>query len=307
MQTTDARRAAGAPTTPQVPTLTAAYAECDATLRRGDKDRWLATLFAPADKRPHLHALYAFSHEVARVREVVSDPLPGEVRYQWWRDTLEGELRGDIKAHPIAAALIDTIVRFRLPRGAFTSLVEAREFDLYDDPMPSLQQLEGYCGETSSSLVRLATLILDDGRPAGDADACGHAGVAYAMAGLLRAFPWHASRGQVYVPAEILTRHGVTPGDIAARRKPRNVAAALADLRGHARKHLQSFRASGPHSGAHAAAFLLVGLVEPQLRCMERSGNDPYAEVAELSQWRRQWLLWRTARTFGKHQKSNAK
>ena len=46
------------------------YAYCDALLRRDDKDRWLACLFLPAALRPHVVALYAFSHEIASVRLV---------------------------------------------------------------------------------------------------------------------------------------------------------------------------------------------------------------------------------------------
>ena len=65
-----------------------AYAACEALVRDNDPDRFFATLFAPADMRPHIFALYAFSHEIARVRESVSEPMPGEVRLQWWRDAL---------------------------------------------------------------------------------------------------------------------------------------------------------------------------------------------------------------------------
>ena len=45
-----------------------------------------------------------------------------------------------------------TIVRSACRGKPFVDLVDARVFDLYDDPMPSLNDLEGYCGETSSSL-----------------------------------------------------------------------------------------------------------------------------------------------------------
>src|SRR5947209_4925488 len=120
-----------------------AFAHCEAQVREGDPDRYFATLFAPADKRPFLLALYAFSREVARVRETVSEALPGEIRLQWWRDTLQGEARGDVRANPIAAALEETVVRFRLPRQALVDLIDARTFDLYDDPMPTLADLEG--------------------------------------------------------------------------------------------------------------------------------------------------------------------
>ena len=115
--------------------LAEAYAHADEMVRRLDKDRYLAALWAPQDKRPHLMALYAFSAEIARIRDVVSDPLPGEVRARWWADVIAGTRGDEGGGHPIAAALLDTIARFRLPEEAFDRLIEARIFDLYDDPM----------------------------------------------------------------------------------------------------------------------------------------------------------------------------
>ena len=69
----------------------------------------LRILFVPQALRPHIHALYAFSLEIARVREIVSEPLLGEIRFQWWRDALDGTGEAGAKANPIAAALLDTI------------------------------------------------------------------------------------------------------------------------------------------------------------------------------------------------------
>ena len=169
--------------------LESAYAHCESLLREADKDRYLATLFAPADKRPHLHALYAFVTEISCVRDKVREPMPGEIRMQWWVDAIEGEARGEVRAHPVAAALIDTIRAFSLPRTAFTDLVEARRFDLYDEPMADLRELETYCGQTASALFRLASIILAEGGEPGGAEAAGYAGVAYALTGLLRSFP----------------------------------------------------------------------------------------------------------------------
>ena len=180
------------------------YAHCEALLREGDRDRWLASMFAPDLARRHLHALYAFSLEVSRVRELVSEPLPGEMRLQWWIDTLEGEARGDVRSHPVADALIDTIVVCRLPRKVLIDLIEARRFDVYDDPMPSLNDLEGYCGETCSVLFALAAQILAGGESVDCAEAAGHAGCAYAITGLLRALPWHLFRNQCYLPVDLL-------------------------------------------------------------------------------------------------------
>jgi 15-cis-phytoene synthase len=277
--------------------LSWAYTACEALVRDNDPDRFYATLFAPADKRPHLFALYAFNLEVARVREAVSEPMPGEIRLQWWRDTLQGEARGEVKASPVAAALDDTIVRFRLPRPALVDLVDARVFDLYDDLMPTMADLEGYCGETSSVLIRLASLILADAADPGAADAAGHAGVAYAITGLLRVFPWHARRGQVYLPADRLAPHGVTRDDIVAGRGGPGLLAALAEMRMAAQDHLErARRLRGTIPPSVGPAFLPAVLVSAYLRAMERPGYDPYQTVVDLSRWRKLATLWWAAR-----------
>ncbi len=272
-----------------------AFAHCEALVREHDRDRYFATLFAPADKRPHLFALYAFSYEVARVRESVSAPLPGEIRLQWWRDALDGRGHGDVGANPVAAALLATVERFRLPREALTALVDARVFDLYDDPMPDVNDLEGYCGETSSVLIRLASLVLADGSDPGFAAQAGQAGVAYALMGLLRAFAGHAARGQVFVPTDMLERHGVSRAIVTAGQGGPGVNAALGELRALARRrHAEAF--AQPLPGTIAPAFLPAILVPPYLDLMDRRDYDPFRTAVELAPWRRQWLLWRGAR-----------
>ena len=270
------------------------FTHCEALVREGDPDRYWATLFAPAEKRPYLHALHAFNFEVARVRDSVREPMLGEIRLQWWRDALQGEARGDVRANPVAAALDDTLVTFRLPRQALVDLIDARVFDLYDDPMPSLNDLEGYCGETSSRLIQIAATVLTDGADPGCADAAGHAGVAYAVTGLLRAFPWHARAGQVYLPQDILARHGVVREDIVGGRGGPGLRAALADMRAVARKHLDQARRLRATVPAEAApAFRPLALVEPYLKAMERPGYDPFVTPVELPRWRAIWALWR--------------
>lgn len=282
---------------PLAPQIVFAYDQCEGIVRDADRDRFLAGLFAPAEKRRHIHALYAFSHEIARVRDRVSEPMPGEIRLQWWHDALAGEARGDAMAHPVAAALIDTMQRFRLPLQAFVDLIEARVFDLYNDPMPSIADLEGYCGETSSALIRLAGLVLADGKNAGGADAAGHAGVAYAVTGLLRAFAFHAARGQIYVPKDVLDRHGLTSGQILAGEDLPGLRAALAEMRALARSHLRRVEELGATiPPVVRPAFLPLALAPLYLARMERSDYAPFRTGVEVPQWRRQWRLWRAAR-----------
>jgi len=274
-----------------------AFTHCETLVREGDADRFFATLFAPADKRPYLFALYAFNLEIARIRESVREALPGEIRLQWWRDVLQGEARGDALANPVAAALIETIDTFRLPSQALVDLIDARVFDLYEDLMPTLTDLEGYCGETSSSLIRLASLILAGGSDPGGTDAAGHAGVAFAVTGLLRAFPWHARRGQVYLPQDILARNGVVRDDIVTGRGGPGLKAALAELRQVAEGHaVRADEIRGAMAAAARPAMLPLALVKPYLRQMSRRDYDPFRTVIDLPQWRKQWILWRGAR-----------
>jgi phytoene synthase len=272
-----------------------AFAHCEALVRAADKDRFLATLFAPAEHRHGLFALYAFNIEVSRVREVVREPLSGEIRLQWWSEVLGGEGRGEVAANPVAAALAAAMARYALPRERLAALLEARRFDLYDEPMTTLAALDSYAEGTASNLIALAAQILNGGRDAGIGALAHHAGLAYAIAGLLKALPTHAARGQLYVPVELLQRHGAgrtTPGGKATP----ELRAALAELRLIARRHLAKARelvAAAPP--AVIPALLVLAPAAATLTRMERRDYEPFVPV-ETAQWRRQWLIWRAAR-----------
>ena len=84
-------------------------------LRRHDQDRYCAALFAPADARPHLFALYALNYEVARVAETVREPMIADIRLAWWRETVEGARSGKPRDHDVARALAATLATVDLP------------------------------------------------------------------------------------------------------------------------------------------------------------------------------------------------
>ena len=206
-----------------------AFAYCAELVRAADRDRFLASLFAPAEHRDALHALYAFNIEIARVREVAREPLPGEIRLQWWSEVLRGERGGEASANPVAAALLTTIERHRACRRPLLDLIEARRFDLYDEPMAAIADLKSYAVEN----VLVAVRACGANSRRGDAEASRRpAGMAYAIARLLRAFPQHAARRQLYVPTEMLERHRAIVADIFAGRASPGLHAALAEMRG---------------------------------------------------------------------------
>jgi phytoene synthase len=240
---------------------------CQELVANADKDRFLSCLFAPVDARPHLFALYAFNVEIARIRETVSEPQIGLVRQQWWLDTVDGIYASRTPDHPVAQALAHAIAKGDLPKHALQNLIIAREFDIYDDPMPTLSGLEGYLGETSSSLIQMAALILGKGA----AEAAGLAGVAFGLAGVLRL------QKPRYLPRDMVQSHGEME--------------TINQLCIHARKRLAEARAlHGNIPPLALPAFLPASLTELYLRRIERGGSP------EVSQIRRQFSLWRAAR-----------
>jgi phytoene synthase len=272
---------------------TDAYRRAADIVRVQDRDRYIADLFAPESARRHLLALHAFNVEVARIRDVVSDPTLGEIRLQWWRDAILQDAGG---GHPVATALSRTIAKFSLPTAAFERLLDARLFDLYDDPMPTLNDLEGYAGDTSSSLIQLAAIMLAGGADPGSAAAAGHAGVAYALTGIMRALPRTAGRHQSFLPEAMINSRSVDAEAMFAGRVTPELRSLLADLRTIARQHLaEAERELDEIDPIVKPAFLPLALLRPYLARMDRKDYDPFTGV-ELAPWRRQWIIWRTAR-----------
>ena len=275
------------------PTLDQGHAEARQILRAYDPDRYFATLFAPESRRDALVALHAFDCEIARIRRNVSEPLPGEVRIQWWRDTIESG-SGESLGHPLARSLFVAIERYALPKQAFLDLLDARIFDLYDDLMPSWSDLEGYCGETSAALVRLSAIILADGMDPGAAEACGHAGVAIALTQMLRLLSVHARQGQVFLPEEALKPYNIRRADLVSGYDAPELRSVLQQARQRIAGHLQAVhRLRETITPELRPAFLPLACLPLYLKQMERRGYQPFTSPVALPDWRRIWAMLR--------------
>jgi phytoene synthase len=271
------------------------FEHCAALVREVDRERYLATLFAPAEHRDALWALYAFNVEIARVRDLAREPLPGEIRLQWWREALAGERASEAAAHPVAAALLATLARYGFVATPLLELIDERIFDLYDEPMATTGALELYAIRTQSPIFAMAAGILKTGALPAELFTL-DASVAATIGGILRGFGRHTARRQLYVPLEILDRHQVQSADIFAERRSAALLAALAEMREIARRHLAAAQVKLDTAPPEILpAFLPIALIGPQLRRMERRDYQPFAPQP-ISPLRRQWQLWRAAR-----------
>lgn len=271
--------------------LAAAYAHCGEAARAWDRDRWLGALYAPEALRGHLHALIAFEGEMSRLREAVRDPRAGEIRLAWWREALAGERPDEAQGNPVAAALLDTLERFRpLPHWIENAIV-GRQADFYDDGFPAMGDLEAYLGETRSGLLQIAATVL--GQSA--AEASGLAGVALGLTELLRGLA--GPRAFAFAPADGLERRGVTPRDFRERRGSPEMTAAVVDLVAQARRRLgeaEAARQKLPRALSPAYAGLATAPL--WLAAIERNAARAFQTPPEVAAWRRQWALWRWMR-----------
>ena len=269
------------------------HSYCIEQVRRHDRDRYLTCLFAPADRREALFALYAFNLEVAKTAEIVSEPTIGRIRLQWWREAIDNIYAGTPAEHQVVAPLHAAIVGHGLPREPFERLIDAREADLDGEPPATLDALESYADATSSGLLHLALDILGDhGERA--RDAARHVGIAYALAGLLRAIPFHARQKRLYLPGEVIRDAGIEIGDLFELRPSAALSAAVERVAMRAQNHLaraRALRAEVPRTAL--PALLPAVLAQMHLKVLRNSGCDPFAPVVQRDRpgqvWRLAW------------------
>ena len=262
-------------------------------LRAQDRDRYLTCLFAPAGRRLDLLALYAFNLEVARTAETVSEPMIGQIRLQWWRESLAGIYDGTPRHHEVVEALAQAIARHDLPRAPFERLIDARERDLEPAPPADLATLEVYAEATSAGLLELALQVLACRDPAAKA-AARPIGVAWALVGLLRAVPFHARAKRLYLPSDLAAAAGLGLGDLFELRSSPALCQVVGQVAARAEALLDETPARLPR-----ASFPLSGLkvlARSYLRQLMAAGHDPFdaRAQAQANVWRLAW-----ARLFG--------
>jgi 15-cis-phytoene synthase len=269
---------------------------CAELVRSHDFARYASTLFAPVAQRRALLAIYAFNVEISRVRDQVSQPLPGEIRLQWWTDMLAGEGHGGVEGNPVAAELGLAIRNCHLPVERLSRLIDEHQFDLYNDPMPTMAALEGYINDTSSALFSLGAGIA--GWQSSEIEHLArHAGLAQGIAQVMAALPLDASRRQLFVPLQLLENSGSGMEEVFAGKETPKLRAALDQLIGEAREHLKAALALMATVPPEVRpVFLPLALVARDLERMSRADSDPFVPRV-TSRLRTLWVLWRASRS----------
>lgn len=260
-------------------------------LRSHDRDRFQTALFASPPARDALIALYAFDCELARIRHVVSQPMAGLIRLQWWRDALEGIAAGRPPGQPVARALHASWPLIAPHAATLEAAITARETELEPVPFSSAEDLARHLAATAGGIGRSAARMLDAEHAVQPAELVFQA---WAIVGLVAEIEADRRQDRILLPADLLRAHGVDPAPAADLEQPLEAPVRrMADLAG---QQLNEARRATAAPGDALPALLLAVPASAALRRLARRGYD------HRSAWRRSSplvplrLLWHQAR-----------
>ncbi|MGB0670691.1 MAG: phytoene/squalene synthase family protein [Rhodospirillales bacterium] len=246
-----------------------------ADLRRLDRDRFLCLLCADAAARPGLFALYAFNLEIARIPDLVSEPVLGQMRLQWWREQLPSILAGEPQRQPLAQALADLAAAGVIRRGELETYLDAREGDLFEDPPADLAALEAYLMDTNGIIAAWAVRHLW-----GEESGLGWLSAvtkATGLLGVIRSLPFKGAMRLARLPADSgLDADALMARDVTEplRSAVKSLSLRAGELLDEARKDTKAPRALRPLALRPLALPAVFG--RHHLARLEQADFDPY-------------------------------
>lgn len=249
---------------------------CARQVRLHDKDRFLCALFAPPERREALFALFAFDLELAAIPGKVSESLLGMMRFQWWREAVDGAVDGKTVAHQVIGPLVQAVTECGLDKADLHRLIDARAADLDGTPIASLADLGSYTAGTAGALGEMALDVLGvDDKSA--REAARHVGQAQAGVAILLSLADRSGRRRCCLPADLMRAAGLNADavlDDAPSGALRRVVAEVADWIG---RHLSAARLNRGNMPREALPALLpAALVDLHLDRLQRRNFDPF-------------------------------
>ncbi len=249
----------------------------------------------PQDRRDGMYAVYAFCREVDDIADdVASPPERKKEALADWHAEIDALYAGHPR-HLIARALCDPVTRFQLRRDDFHAVIDGMEMDAAQDICaPDLAALDLYCGRVAGAVGHLSVHIFGDPSPDAHevADALGRA---LQLTNILRDLDEDAQRGRLYLPREILDRHGIRSAEPLDVLRHPALPAACRDLAALAERHFaEADRAMARCSRrAMRPAAVMGAFYRAMLMALLRAGWRDPADRVSLSKPRKLWLVLR--------------
>ncbi|KAI0056570.1 hypothetical protein BV25DRAFT_1565467 [Artomyces pyxidatus] len=292
-------RGIGSTTSTNTPAVEDPDAYCKAFVRKHDYESFLVSQFYPKAKQKGYFALKAFYVELSTIQDSVSNAMIGEMRMQFWRDAVKAMSDGRPPHHPIAIALHNASQAGNLAPYHLKRIVDARASELQAPAHLTVDSLTAHAESTSSTLIYLLLALMQLSSET-LSHAGSHLGVAQSISTLLRALPFHASKGRMVIPAEITAKHGVSQEDVF-RRGPAapGLDDAVFEFATVANDHIitarDMFKDTGGKVPRVAMPVFSAGIpVTTYLQRLEAVNFDVFHPSLQLRHWKLPWRVWRS-------------
>jgi phytoene synthase len=249
----------------------------------------------PQARRDGMYAVYAFCREVDDIADdTATTPAQKQAALVEWHAEIDAVYAGAPR-HLVARALHGPVAQFRLRREDFHAVIDGMEMDAAADiRAPDLAALDLYCGRVAGAVGHLSVHVFGD--PSRDAhEVADSLGRALQLTNILRDLDEDAQRGRLYLPHEILDRHGIRTADpIEVLRHPA-LPAVCRDVAAIAQQHFaEAARAMARCSRrAMRPAAVMGAFYRAMLGALLRSEwRDPTRRIS-LSKAQKLWLVLR--------------
>lgn len=248
----------------------------------------------PRQRREGMYAIYAFCREVD---DIADADTPAEYKFTElarWHEEIEALYEGQPR-HLMARALLRPVQCYALRKEDFLALLAGMEMDARADiRAPDLATLDLYCARVASAVGHLSVHIFGD--PSAAAHAVAEAlGRALQLTNILRDLAEDAARGRLYLPREILDRHGIRgTGPETILRHPA-LPAACRDVAAIAEAHFRDAERTMAQCSRRAMrpAAVMAAIYRATLQALQRSGWRDPAERVGVSNSLKLWLVLR--------------
>ncbi|MBM3737023.1 MAG: squalene synthase HpnC [Acidobacteria bacterium] len=178
-------------------------------------------------KRLHqdFYNVYSFCRWADDLGDEIGDPAESLRLLAWWRGETQAMYQG-ITRHPVFTALEATTRRHALPPGPFLDLIQAFEQDQTVTRYETWESLFEYCRYSANPVGRLVLYLCGYGDPARQklSDAtC----TALQLANFWQDVTVDLEKQRIYLPREVLTKHGCSFEEVERRRFSAGFRAAM--------------------------------------------------------------------------------
>ena len=197
---------------------------------------YAAMRLLPEARREAMFAIYAFCREVDDIADEEAPQDDKQRRLAEWRVEID-QLYAGRPTGPISRALLAPMRDFKLRREDFIAVIDGMEMDATDTiQAPDMATLDLYCDRVASAVGRLSVRAFGATEAIAD-DVAYHLGRALQLTNILRDIEEDAGRGRLYLPRDLLAKHGIMSPDLAVIRAHPNLPQVCRDLAAMAKDH----------------------------------------------------------------------